>query len=45
VRSGAPHLLWEHGAIPGIGLAVLYAIPSFLTVRSLRRVRLRGLLG
>src|SRR5207244_12546269 len=32
------------GATVGIGLALLYGLPSFLTVRGLRKVRRRGLL-
>lgn len=41
-RSGSPHALQI--ATPGIVVAVVYAVPSFLTVRSLRSLRLRGLL-
>ncbi len=41
-RVGSPHALQL--ATPGIVVALVYAVPSFLTVRSLRSVRLRGLL-
>ena len=42
VRSGGLHA--ARMLTPGIALAVVYAVTSFLTMRSLRKVRLRGLL-